>query len=153
MVNREDIGSWLNGPRLEGKPEGYPGERLGLPEHGPGALGRLSRRCPALVIDWALCQLIAVGLLEHQIGQGGIGSFTPLLVFLIENLLLVGTIGTTVGHRICGLRVIPIGGAYTGPVRALWRTVLLCLVIPAVVWDRDGRGMHDRWAGTLIIRS
>ncbi|WP_116113824.1 RDD family protein [Austwickia chelonae] len=153
MVNREDIGSWLNGPQLGGDPEDYPGQRLGLPQSGPGSIGRLSRRVPALLIDWGLCQLIAVGLLEHRIGQGGISSFAPLLVFLLENLLLVGTLGCTIGHRICGLRVVPLSGTYTGPVRALWRTVLLCLVIPAVVWDRDSRGMHDRWAGTLIIRT
>ncbi|CPU67518.1 Conserved membrane protein of uncharacterised function [Mycobacteroides abscessus] len=37
--------------------------------------------------------------------------------------------------------------------RGLLRTVLLCLVIPAVVWDADGRGLHDRAAGTVLVRS
>jgi len=32
------------------------------------------------------------------------------------------------------------------------RTVLLCLFIPAVIWDRDQRGMHDRLAGTVLVR-
>jgi hypothetical protein len=32
------------------------------------------------------------------------------------------------------------------------RTALLLLVIPAVVWDADGRGLHDRVAGTAIVR-
>ncbi|MFE4466652.1 RDD family protein, partial [Oerskovia sp. NPDC056781] len=31
--------------------------------------------------------------------------------------------------------------------------VLLCLVVPAVVWDGDGRGMHDKAAGTVIVRA
>ena len=31
------------------------------------------------------------------------------------------------------------------------RTVLLFLVIPAVVWDRDGRGLHDKIAHTVIV--
>ena len=39
-----------------------------------------------------------------------------------------------------------------GLLGALARTVLLCLVIPAVVWDSDGRGLHDRVAGTAIVR-
>jgi len=32
------------------------------------------------------------------------------------------------------------------------RSALLCLVIPAVVWDRDGRGLHDTAAGTVLVR-
>ncbi len=32
------------------------------------------------------------------------------------------------------------------------RTGLLCLVIPAVVWDKDGRGLHDLAARTAIVR-
>jgi uncharacterized RDD family membrane protein YckC len=33
------------------------------------------------------------------------------------------------------------------------RTVLLCLVIPAFIWDRDGRGLHDKAAGTVVVRA
>jgi uncharacterized RDD family membrane protein YckC len=33
------------------------------------------------------------------------------------------------------------------------RTVLLCLVIPPVVYDADGRGLHDRAAGTIVLRT
>ena len=32
----------------------------------------------------------------------------------------------------------------------LARTLLLGLLVPAVVWDRDGRGLHDRAAGTTL---
>ena len=35
---------------------------------------------------------------------------------------------------------------------AIVRTLLLCLVVPAVVWDADGRGLHDSAAGTVIVR-
>jgi uncharacterized RDD family membrane protein YckC len=27
------------------------------------------------------------------------------------------------------------------------------LVVPAVVMDRDGRGLHDKAAGTLVVRT
>jgi hypothetical protein len=30
--------------------------------------------------------------------------------------------------------------------------VLLCIVIPAVIWDSDQRGMHDRLSGTVLVR-
>jgi hypothetical protein len=33
------------------------------------------------------------------------------------------------------------------------RTVLLCLVIPPVVYDADGRCLHDRAAGTIVLRT
>jgi hypothetical protein len=32
------------------------------------------------------------------------------------------------------------------------RTVLLCLLIPAFITDRDQRGLHDRAAGTVLVR-
>jgi uncharacterized RDD family membrane protein YckC len=38
------------------------------------------------------------------------------------------------------------------PWRALLRTFLLVLLIPAVIWDRDGRGLHDRLTDTAVVR-
>lgn len=114
-------------------------------------MATLGRRLLAIIIDWALCSIIAAGFFDYRLGEGE-GSLWPLLVFAVENLLLVGTLGSTVGHRALGLRVVRDDGQPAGPVRALVRTVLLCLVIPALVFDRDGRGWHDRAAGTLIIR-
>jgi len=32
------------------------------------------------------------------------------------------------------------------------RSVLLGLAIPALVWDSDQRGFHDKIAGTVLIR-
>nr|WP_279671980.1 RDD family protein [Flexivirga meconopsidis] len=123
-----------------------------MPQAGPGSIARLGPRVAALVIDWLLCSLIATAFLGYRFGGQGSGGWAPLAVFLVENVLLVGTLGSTVGHRIMGLHVSKVTGAAAGPVPALIRSVLLCLVIPAVVWDKDGRGMHDRLAGTIIRR-
>ncbi|TWE13168.1 RDD family protein [Rudaeicoccus suwonensis] len=131
---------------------GYPGEMLGMPPTGRGSLGRLWPRVLALLIDWLLCSLIAAGLFGYRFGGHGANGFVPLAVFFVENVLLVGTIGSTVGHRICGLQVRRLQDRLNGPVSALIRSVLLCLVIPAVIWDRDGRGLHDRVAGTVLQR-
>jgi hypothetical protein len=35
----------------------------------------------------------------------------------------------------------------------LVRTVLLVLVVPAVVYDRDYRGLHDRASNAVVVRS
>ena len=142
--SREDLGSWLDGgPRPSGE---YPGQRLGLAEQGPGSLAPLGRRVLALVIDWVLCVVISNAVF-------GRNPWGPLAVLALENVALVGTIGTTIGHRVLGLRVVRLGGGAAGILRASARTALLCAAIPAAVWDADGRGLHDRLAGTVLLRT
>ena len=133
-------------------PDDYAGRRLGMPERGPGSLARFGRRVVAVVIDWMICTVIATGFMHYRLGEGGLGPFKPLAVFVLMNLLLVGTLGSTIGHRLLGLRVVRLGGASAGPLPALVRTILLAVVIPAVIWDRDTRGFHDKLAGTVLVR-
>ena len=123
-----------------------------MPQRGRGSLARFGRRLVAVVVDWLLCDLIAAGFMGYRLGQGGLGSFKPLEVFVLMNLLLVGTLGSTLGHRLLGIRVVRVGGASAGPLLAVTRTVLLAVVIPAVIWDRDTRGFHDKIAGTVTVR-
>ncbi|MDO0928018.1 RDD family protein [Streptomyces sp. TG1A-8] len=155
MDNRQAIGSWLSGPRAAmeeaGADFGYRGEQLGLPERGPGSIARPGRRVGALAVDWGLCVLIAYGLITH--GNTPATSNWALLVFLVMSVLTVGTIGFTPGKRLFGVRVVALATGTVSPPRALLRTVLLCLAIPALVWDRDGRGLHDRVAKTVEVRA
>jgi len=151
------MGSWLGGrPSRDGAGAAGGRTALGLPADGPGSLARPARRLAALAVDWLLCLAISAAFLDAD-------PMATLAVFAAENVLLVGTAGHTVGHRLLGLRVrahVPPSGTGTppdaallpGPVRALVRTVLLCLVVPAVVWDGEGRSLHDRAAGTVIVR-
>lgn len=151
MVGRRDVGSWLEGPggsAPRGGP-GYPGSRLGRPADGPGAVGSFLRRLGGLAIDWALCVLIAQGLLASV----GPPEVMALAVLLAENVVLVGTAGATLGHRLVGLRVETVDGGPPGPVRALARGVLLVLAVPPLIWDADQRGLHDKAAGTLVART
>ncbi|MBL1288340.1 RDD family protein [Streptomyces sp. NPDC057067] len=154
MDNRQAIGSWLSGPRAAaeemGADFGYRGERLGLPQEGPGSVAPLGRRFGALFIDWAACMLIAYGLIARG-DQQAAGNWA-LGVFLVLSLLTVGTVGSTPGKRIMGLRVVAEDGGRLGTVRVVLRTVLLLLVIPAIVWDRDSRGLHDRLARAVQVR-
>jgi hypothetical protein len=109
------------------------------------------RRFGAVLVDWLLCQLIAVGLLGVDTAAGGGEAFVPLAVFAAENMLLVSLTGSTIGHRLFGLQVWQVRpGAF--PIQVVVRTVLLCLFVPAVLTSRDGRGFHDAWAGTRIVR-
>lgn len=152
--NRQAIGSWISGPRATaedmGVDFGYRGRRLGLPEEGPGSIARFGRRLAALCIDWALCLLIAYGLLSG--GRAQSASNWALVVFAVLSLLTVGTVGFTPGKRMLGLRVVAEGGGRLSLPRVVLRTLLLVVVIPAVVWDRDGRGLHDRLARSVEVR-
>lgn len=156
MVDRRDVASWLQGPaartqQLGGTSE-YAGERLGLPRSGTGSIGRFGRRLVAVLLDWTMCQLIAYVVFKVEWGHGGPGSFVPLAIFAVENLLLLPTMGATVGHRILGLLLMSVDGRRVSIVQVLIRTALLCLAVPALIWDRDGRGLHDKAAATVLVR-
>lgn len=144
----------------------YPGERLGLPESGPGSVAAFPRRLVAVFVDWVLCLIIAFAVFSVPLGAGGSQSFVPLAVFAVENIVLVSTLGTTVGHRLLGIQVFRLApqpvqtergrtrlagapGLRAGAIR----TALLCLFIPALIPDSDSRGLHDKAAGTVIVRS
>ncbi|MDP9885145.1 RDD family protein [Sinomonas atrocyanea] len=143
MIDRRDLGSWISGPQLaEGD---FPGRRLGMPRTGPGSVGRTGRRVLGLCIDWAASYAIAAAFL------GG-SQLTILAVFAVEQVLLVGLVGHGLGHRLAGLTVRRLDGSPVGIPRAALRTLLLCLVIPAVVFDPDQRGVHDKAAGTVVVR-
>ncbi|WP_225798797.1 RDD family protein [Streptomyces sp. NK15101] len=154
MDNRQALGSWLSGPRAAaedaGVDFGYRGEQLGLPEEGPGSIARPGRRLGALAVDWALCVLIAYGLITDGYGQAT-GNWA-LLILLVLSVLTVGTIGSTPGKRLFGLRVVSVNGGRLGLFRVVIRSLLVCLAVPALIWDRDGRGLHDRLSGAVQVR-
>jgi uncharacterized RDD family membrane protein YckC len=158
VVDRKDIGSWLEGPgSRSGAPPAYPGERLGMPRAGAGSVARFGRRLVGAVIDWTACQLIAAALFTVPLPFAGVASQRDtailLALFAVENLLLLSTTGYTLGHRIVGLRVLSLDGQRARPFQVLVRTFLLCLFLPAMFWDKDGRGLHDKAAGMVIVRS
>lgn len=137
----------------------YPGATLGLPQHGRGSVATFPRRIGAIFIDWLACTFIAMAILRVPWGGlTGTESLLPLGLFAVENIILVGTLGFTVGHRILGLQVHHLAAlragrpSMPGLAAAVIRTLLLCLVIPCFIIGADGRGLHDRVAGTVILR-
>jgi uncharacterized RDD family membrane protein YckC len=76
-----------------------------------------------------------------------------VIVFGLEQWLLVGTVGYSIGHRILGLQVRRLDGKYVGLWRSLIRVGLILLVLPATIWDADNRGLHDKAAGTVLVRT
>jgi uncharacterized RDD family membrane protein YckC len=139
-------------PRTFGElePSRWPGERLGLPDTGPGSVGRLGRRIAALAIDWAAAMLIALLFARYD---SLVYSWVTLGIFALMQILFIPTIGGSVGHRLVGMRVVPLVGGWVGPWRPVVRTLLLVIVLPALIWDSDQRGFHDKVAGTVLIRA
>lgn len=104
----------------------------------------LGRRIVALCADWAIALAISAGFFEGH-------PLATLIVFGVMTWVMISTLGATIGHTVLRLAVRRLDGSRASPLSALIRTVALCLVIPAVVWGLDGRGLHDAWAGTVII--
>ncbi|WP_413631684.1 RDD family protein [Microbacterium sp. SSM24] len=123
----------------------YPGERLGLPQEGSGSIGRVGRRIGALFLDYGAAYLIS--------GFFGWDPLAILAIFAAIQLVFIPTLQGSPGHRIFGLRVVRIDGAWVGLWRPIIRTLLLIVVIPAVIWDADQRGLHDKAAGTILLRA
>ena len=73
-------------------------------------------------------------------------------VFIVEVGLLTGLLGFSIGKRLAGLRVEGPDGRPIGVPRALLRTFLLALVIPALVMNDERRGLHDVAARSREIR-
>ena len=127
----------------------YSGQRFGLPRTGPGSMASVGRRLAALMIDWALAYGMAYLLIGDKLLKNG--QFAALSLMAVMYLVGLSISGSTLGMAVLGLRVTSDQGGKASLYAIGMRTVLLFLVIPAVVWDADGRGLHDRIARTMIV--
>jgi hypothetical protein len=131
--------------------EGYPGERLGLPEHGPGSVATLARRSAQFVLDTVLAGLVAALFTYPDLPRNW-----SLLAWAVLVVVPLATIGMTPAMAMLGLRVLRLdrpGALGVGPLWALVRTASVFFVIPALLVDRDVRGLHDRASRTIVVRT
>ncbi|MGY1712207.1 RDD family protein [Geodermatophilus sp. SYSU D00758] len=125
------------------------GAALGLPAEGPGSLASFSGRVAAFAVD-ALASALVAGLFTAPELPGN----WSLVAFAAVTVVSLALFGQTPGMRLLGLRLAhPREGARLAPWRAVVRTALLCLLVPALVVDSDGRGLHDRVTGTAVVRA
>lgn len=109
----------------------------------------MGRRVVALIVDWLASMLVARLLFG---GDGQDLSLETLAVFALMTMVLLSFGGASFGQRLMGLRVVSVTGGAVSIPRVVLRTLLLCLVVPAVVWDRDQRGLHDQAAKSVVVR-
>ncbi|MFJ2541622.1 RDD family protein [Microbacterium sp. NPDC087589] len=128
-----------------------------MPQTGTGSIARPGRRIGALLIDYLAATIIATGFLGYDQfalpGEAGLTMFAPMAVFALLQILFIPTAGGSPGHRILGMRVVRLGGGWVGVWRPIVRTLLIVIVIPAVIWDTDQRGIHDKVTGLALIRA
>src|SRR6476620_5294591 len=138
-------------------PRTYPGERLGLPRSGSGSVADTGPRVVAFLVDCLASGLVAAAVVaifaRHERSDfasrlPGNWSLVAFAVVYVGGLLVAGR---TVGMYLTGIRVDR--NEAVRPLAAIVRTVLLMLLVPALIWDRDRRGLHDRIAQTVVIRN
>lgn len=125
---------------------------LELPDSGPGSAGGIGRRIAALFIDWFACLAVALAVTGGLQSTAGDPGVVALAVFFAEVTILTWLQGASFGQRLLGLVVAPVGRPRVTALASAVRTLLLCLVIPAVVMQPNGRGLHDLAAGTVVVR-
>lgn len=119
-----------------------------LPESADDArqpLVSLGRRLSALVIDWMLC-LFASGLLG-----GATRPWVAPTILVIEYGFFVGLFAQTPGMLVARIRCVEYGsGRPIGIIRSLVRGALLAVFVPALIMNREQRGLHDRAARSVM---
>jgi uncharacterized RDD family membrane protein YckC len=124
------------------------GASLGLPADGPGSLASFGNRVLAFLVD-AIAAALVAGLFTAPELPGN----WALVAFAAVTVVSLVAFGQTPGMHLLGLRIAhPRPGQRLAVWRAVVRTALLCLLVPALIVDADGRGMHDRLTDTAVVR-
>ena len=136
-----------------GSRSAYPGERLGLPENGPGSLAPLGRRLGALMIDWLISYGLAALALRVGVFSEQALATAVLAIWFVLGVVAVRLFSFTPGQLALGLQVAAVDGRVpVGIGRAVVRGLLVGTVVPALFTDFDGRGLQDRLTGTAVVR-
>jgi uncharacterized RDD family membrane protein YckC len=139
----------MSGTGGSGQPvgPGYPGQRLGLPETGPGSVASWGRRVGALLLDWFASSFVAY-VIVNATGSSLVQEWVTLLVFFVEVTLFTALVGGSFGQLAFRVGIVRLDGRPLTIIDAMIRTLLICLVIPPVVFNPDRRGIHD-----LVVKS
>ena len=109
------------------------------------------RRVVAILVDWWAAVLIARLLVDASNPAGQ--SLLATGIFAAELVLLTWSTQASFGQRLVGIRVVSL--IEPGRLRlggCLVRTLLICLFVPAIIWDDDNRGLHDRAVDSVVVR-
>jgi uncharacterized RDD family membrane protein YckC len=111
------------------------------------------RRIIALFVDWFASLLVAGFFVGSEVmTSSGPEAWLPLLVFWVEVSLFTALVGGSFGQLVMRVAVVRLDGRPVNLLLAAVRSLLICVVVPPVIYNRDQRGLHDLVAGTVTIR-
>lgn len=150
VVSRKDLGSWLDGAPTH---MDYPGQDMGRPQYGRGAIARPLSRLIAFWLDWLLIDGIFFLLGKFVFPGVNVAALdiAQLIFFWLYMVSAVGFMGHTVGHFVMGMQVQSLDGKPAGWLSALIRQTMVMLVLPVLIMDADQRGLHDRARHTILV--
>jgi uncharacterized RDD family membrane protein YckC len=134
--------------------QAYAGQRLGLPAEGPRSVASWGRRIAALLIDWGASWAVAVAIFGSDLTEPPttwVDLFAVPLIAVGQSVLFLLLLSGSFGQVLLRVAVARLDGRRLNPWQALVRTVLVYLLIPPVVFNRDNRGLHDLAVGTITI--
>ena len=118
-----------------------------VPEALPEA--SLGRRFLALIIDWTMSRLIASLLTPYLFIKS---DFNTLIIFYLEVLLFTILFQASAGQKIMAIKVVNYPDqSRVDAKRVALRTLLICLVLPAV-FTKNGRALHDHFTNSQTVR-
>jgi uncharacterized RDD family membrane protein YckC len=150
--------TWLSGLESAGvalKAEGdWGGKGYGLPAEGPGSVATFNSRLGAVLVDLLVGALIG-GLINSFVTDPGLASKQGAGVgaLVLMYAVLLPTTGQTLGMRVARIRVLRLKGGLLAVPAAFVRGLLVALTLPALFTDREGRGLHDKLVGSVVVRA
>jgi uncharacterized RDD family membrane protein YckC len=116
---------------------------------GYGERPSWGRRFVGYLIDAVASDLVALLFTRPP---SGAYTGAVLGIFVAERIIFTALTGASLGQRLAGYAVVRLDNRPIGLLGAVIRTFLLALFVPVLLTGRDGRGLHDRAAGTVLVR-
>ena len=112
-----------------------------------GDTAPLLRRGGAFIVDWLLCVMLST-----IFGDPRMVAWPAVAILLTALTFFIGLFGQTPGMALVKIRCVSVadGGAIGIP-RAFVRALLTMVIIPAIVTDTFGRGLHDHAAKSVVV--
>jgi uncharacterized RDD family membrane protein YckC len=103
------------------------------------------RRIAALIVDWLGSALVTVLILgPARYSNDPASSWYVMGVYLVEATIGTALAGASFGQLLLRIRVWRTDGRPLSLLAALLRTLLICLVVPPLIFKPEsGRGLHD----------
>jgi uncharacterized RDD family membrane protein YckC len=75
----------------------------------------------------------------------------PTIVFFLEVSFFTALLGGSFAQLALRIGVVRLDGKRMGLLRPLLRTLLICLIVPPLIFNRDNRGLHDIAVNTITV--